>query len=111
MTHLFFVAEVMDKEPTIVVVWVCSVLVVMFGAVAAALRWWAGLIFVAVAALLSIAMLMEIYDPFVGPAIRLEAGRGYVFQVHAAAIVAIAIPLLAVISAKRRGTANAQSNR
>ncbi len=98
---LFSVAEVMDKEPTILVVWVSAFLIALLGVAAAALRWWAGLIFTAVAVMLSIAILLEIHDPYVGPAIRREAGSGYVVQVYAAA-TAIVSPLLAAIVSKRR---------
>jgi len=98
---LFSVAEVMDKEPTILVVWVSAFLLAVLGVAAAALRWWAGLIFTAVAVMLSIAILLEIHDPYVGPAIRREAGSGYVVQVYAAAATAIVSPLLAAILSKR----------
>ncbi len=98
---LFSVAEVMDKEPAILVVWVSAFLLAVLGVAAAALRWWAGLIFTAVAVMLSIAILLEIHDPYVCPAIRREAGSGYVVQVYAAAATAIVSPLLAAILSKR----------
>ena len=77
----------------------------VLGIAAAAIRWWASLIIVAVATLFSIAMFLEIRDPFVGPAIRREAGAGYVLQVYTAAVAAVGIPLLATAVAKRRSTA------
>lgn len=97
MTQLFPVAEVMDKEPGIVAIWVTALLIAVLGAAAALIRWWAGLLFCAVAIALSIATLLEILDPFVGPAIRREAGAGYVPQVCVAAAAAIVVPLIASI--------------
>jgi hypothetical protein len=69
-------------------------------------RWWVG----AVVSFASLAfiydMYLEINDPAVGPAIRAEAGQGYITQYYWSAAVGVALHVIAVISGlktRRRG--------
>ena len=98
----FFVAEVMDKEPTLVFIWVSAMTLAILGWAASLFRWWTGLIVATISAILSILMLLELHDPFVGPAIR--TSRSYFVQAYLAMFVALALPLIASLIAKRRAS-------
>ena len=105
MTQPFFIAEVMDKEPTLLAIWTCALLLAGLGGAAASLRWWASLLIAACAAILSVGMLLEIDDPFVGSAIGSEAGSNYIFQVFIASVGAVGTPLIAAVIARRNSSA------
>ena len=83
-------AEVMDKE------WSITSLVV-FGMVNAILLFTISrykpmylLLFILISAFLSFAHLLEVFDTFVGPAIKLEAGNLYVY-------ISLIIPIIWVV--------------
>lgn len=77
-------AEVMDKEPTMVVVWVRALVaaVVVF-VVCRSLHWLLVMLSLVVVLVLSVAALGEIHDPHVGPAVIREAGLIYVISAYA----------------------------
>lgn len=80
-------AEVMDKEPSAVSNWAWAVLGGTVAVAAWRWRWWAGLMVALFVLLRLYAVHLEIQDPFVGPAIRREAGQGYVTQFYSVVAV------------------------
>lgn len=105
-------AEVMDKEASVSEIWAWA----LFGGCAAVLAWrvhvWLGA-FVSVAlGLFFVSLWSEFADPFVGPAIRSEAGVGYVLTAVFATIVAIGFTTYgsfrALAAARHTGAAAAE---
>jgi hypothetical protein len=93
-------AEVSDKEPTFTEIWFIAA---FFGITSFLLcRWrrFAGVIVLPLAACWAWAMLLEIHDPYVGPAILDELGRGYVVQAYIASFLPF---MLVTIGFWRRG--------
>ena len=80
-------AEVADKEPTITAIWCIAMLLCVGGFLLCRWRRVAGVIVLPLAALLAWALFSEIHDPYVGPAIVGELGRGYVAQAYVAALI------------------------
>jgi hypothetical protein len=74
----------MDKEPSIVQLWALGVICGLIGLIAWRWRIIAGLIATLLAIPLVTAFHWELADPYVGPAIRREAGQGYVTQAYLA---------------------------
>jgi hypothetical protein len=95
-------AEVMDKEPTLVQTWAWALVGGGIGLAAWRVRWWLGLIAATVPAFYFIGLWQEIHDPFVGPAIRVEAGAGYVAWSYAAAVIWIALQVVGAFSRLRK---------
>ena len=84
--------EVMDKEPSLLMIWSASLLLGVGGLFLSRLRWWLGLIVIGVALVFALAQIQELHDPFVGPAIVREAGYGYVLQSYIASAIAVLLP-------------------
>jgi hypothetical protein len=101
--ELFVVAEVMDKEPTLASLWVAAVFCSAIGFALVRFRPWLLIAAVAVAAWLALRILPEIYDPFVGPAIRAEAGLKYVVQAQIASMLPFVVSPLALLFRRRAG--------
>jgi hypothetical protein len=81
------VAEVMDKEPTLAEIWSPIPIWAVLALAAARVHPFLGLGALVVYAVLGgmpVLALAEVHDPLVGPAIRAEAGMGYVWQVYGA---------------------------
>jgi len=92
----------MDKEPAVSAVWYWAVLGGVIGASAWSVRWWLGLPISVFVGLLFARIWSELTDPFVGPAIRAEAGTGYVWNVVGATATALALHLLGALIGRRR---------
>ncbi len=92
----YLLVEVMDKEPALVSLWIAAVICSAAGFLLIRYRPWLVIISLAAAAWLALGILPEIYDPFVGPAIRKEAGLSYVIQAHLASGLPFLLPLLAL---------------
>jgi hypothetical protein len=82
-------AEVMDKEPSLLAVWVVTLLVTSVCFVLARFRPWLLVLAIPVTALLSVSNLSEVTDSLVGPAIQREAGFAYVASSWASPILAL----------------------
>jgi len=101
-------AEVMDKEPTLTANWALAVAGGLTAIFAWRWRWWLG------AAVSTIAldgvwlMHLEIADPSVGRAIRLEAGTHYVMHFYWSAAAAIALHVFAAYTGLRRSWGRAR---
>ena len=94
-------AEVADKEPTVVWLWTVTAII---SAVSFALcRWrrWAAIITIPAAVIWISVLLPEIRDRFVGPAILQELGRGYVVQTYFAAFVPLLFLVLGLTYRRR----------
>jgi hypothetical protein len=87
-------AEVMDKEPTLPEIWTWAICAGGVGALCWAIPWWLGLLVALPAALFFGSLWEEITDPFVGRAIRAEAGANYVWTVAAATLLVASLHLL-----------------
>lgn len=82
-----FLAEVVDKEPTLLMVWLVAC-ILSIGSLALCLwRRWMALIALVPAAVWATALVSELRDPLVGPAILEELGRAYVIQSYVAAFI------------------------
>jgi hypothetical protein len=79
------VAEVMDKEPTLVATWAWALTGGALGFVGWRFRWWAGAVLALLPAAYFVGLHLELTDPYVGPDIIREAGRGYVLWSYCAA--------------------------
>lgn len=88
-------AEVMDKEPTVAANWLWAVVGGGLAILAWRWRWWVGVIVSTLALVHPYVMYLEVNDPSVGPAIRREAGQGYVTQYYWSAAVAVALHMVA----------------
>jgi hypothetical protein len=98
---IFF--EVMDKEPSLVQIWVVSLVLGVGGFFLAKYRYWLLAVVLAIASLLAWSQLSELSDPLVGPVIIREAGYSYVVQSYVAIAIAFMLPIIgAVVKWKRR---------
>lgn len=94
--------EVMDKEASLLEVWVSSLLLGLGGLLLSRYKWWLVLSVIAVALVLALAQISELHDPFVGPAIVREAGYSYVLQSYLAAAISIVLPSIGLVMRLRR---------
>jgi hypothetical protein len=100
-----FLAEVLDKEPGFLGIWIPFLALGVLGVFLARIRWWAGLAVLPAVAFFSFRLFLELYDPHVGPTIRQEGGLSYVLQVYAAVLVGGLPPLVASLLRLRRRVA------
>jgi len=70
-------AEVMDKEASLPAIWTFALAGGACSLILWRVRWWAGIAALVPAALFLSGVYAELRDPYVGPAILLEAGPGY----------------------------------
>jgi hypothetical protein len=101
VSTFFILAEVADKEPTVMWLWTVAAII---SAVSFALcRWrrWAALVAIPAAVIWIWILLPEINDPLVGPAILEELGRGYVMQTYFAAFIPLLFLVLGLIRKSR----------
>lgn len=90
-------AEVMDKEPAPSEIWTWAICGGAAAGVAWSVRAWLGALATAALAPFFVSLWSEISDPFVGPAIRAEAGTAYVTTATRATVVATALVLCGVL--------------
>jgi hypothetical protein len=92
-------AEVMDKESIPYEIWAWALLGGAVAVLAWRIRAWLGAITTAGLALNFISLWGEITDPFVGPAIRSEAGNAYLLNARYATVAVTVLVLCGVIRA------------
>ena len=97
----YLVAEVMDKEPPLGAVIILALAAAVFGCLAAKIRWWLSMLASISALVLAAAILSELWDPFVGPAIRKEAGPWLFGLANLASVVSVVAPAVAAFVAWR----------
>jgi hypothetical protein len=90
------VAEVMDKEPTLIATWAWALVGGALGFVGWRFRWWAGAALALLPTVHFAGLHFELTDPYVGPDIVQEAGRGYVLWSYGAAVVFIVLQVAGV---------------
>jgi hypothetical protein len=102
MNMLATLFEVMDKEPSLLDVWVLFLSLGVGGFLLSRFRYW--LLFVALPFLLLFAWLHlgELNDPFVGPSIVREAGQSYITQSYIAMSLAVVLPCLGIIKRRKK---------
>lgn len=86
MALTLFLAEVVDKEPTLFMIWLVACILSICSLALCLSRRWTALIPIVAAAVWATALLSELRDPDVGPAILNELGRAYVIQNYVAAL-------------------------
>lgn len=89
-------AEVMDKEPTLGRIWGVALVFGLAGFFAWRRHFSLGVVVTLLAVPFVWAFHWELTDPYVGPAILHEAGRGYVLQAYAAMLACALLHLLGV---------------
>jgi hypothetical protein len=103
MNESVILFEVMDKEPSLVQVWVVCLALGVGGFFLAKYRYWLLSIVLAIALVLAWSQLSELRDPSVGPAIIREVGYSYVVQSYVAIAIALMLPPIGdVVKWKRR---------
>ena len=98
-----FLLEVMDKEPSVLVLWGVSLLLGVGGLLLSRYKYWLALVVVAIALILAWAQVSELHDPSVGPNIVREAGYSYLVQSYVASAIAIVLPSVGAFMRWRRG--------
>ena len=96
--------EVMDKEPSLVQVWVVSLVLGVGGFFLAKYRYWLMAIVFVIAALLGWSQLSELSDPQVGPVIIREASYSYAVQSYFAIAIALVLPFIGGVVKWKRGS-------
>lgn len=95
-------AEVLDKVPTLSHIWGVAIASGVVCLVVTYFRRWL-LILVAFPAAWFLSLFLEIHSPDVGPALLIEAGRGYIAQAYLAALSVIALGVLGwILNAQKR---------
>jgi hypothetical protein len=94
--------EVMDKEPSLLQIWLLCLLVGSGGFLLCRCRSWLLAVVLPIALFLAWGHLSELHDSFVGPAIAHEAGRAYFTQSYIAMALAVVLPFLGMIKSKRK---------
>ena len=104
MNALVIFIEVMDKELSLVQIWVGSLVLGVGGFFLAKYRYWLMALVLVIAAVLGWSQLSELRDPNVGPAIIQEAGHSYVVQSYVAMAIALVLPLIGAMVKWKRQT-------
>jgi hypothetical protein len=76
-------AEVMDKEPSLVTVWMWALAGTVAGLLGARVRWWLLFVTLPLPLIFYYRMIfLELADEHVGAAIRVEAGEVYIYSIY-----------------------------
>jgi hypothetical protein len=86
-------AEVMDKEPSVGCIWLIGLLSGCLGLLSARYCAWLVVGTLLLGSLLLGGVFSEIYDPYVGQAIRQEAGNAYILSAYGALGLALTLHL------------------
>ncbi len=100
MNALFL--EVMDKESSLVQIWLESLVLGIGGFLLSRYRHWLVLVPLPIALLVAWLQISELRDPVVGPQILREAGHGYVVQSYIAVAIAVVLPPIGAILGWKR---------
>ncbi len=93
--------EVMDKEPTLALIWGCAIFLAASGFIGCRYNHRFGFLVFPVVLVLSMALLLELNDQAVGQAIIREAGISYVIESYIAVAMAFGFPLWGAIHSYR----------
>ena len=89
--------EVMDKEPSLVQIWIECIVLGIGGLFLSRYRYWLAIAVLTLVLILAWLQISELRDPFVGRDIVREAGRGYVAQSYLALAVAVMLTTVGAI--------------
>jgi hypothetical protein len=92
----------MDKEPSLLQVWLLCPLVEVGGFLLCRYRSWLLAVVLPIALFFAWGHLSELHDSFVDPAIAHEAGPAYFAQSYIAMVLAVVLPFLGMIKCKRK---------
>ncbi|PJZ68869.1 hypothetical protein CH373_15775 [Leptospira perolatii] len=87
-------AEVMDKEPAFSEVWLWALAMSALAFFGARYKPWSLLLILPIAGAYSYSLLLEVTDPFAGPAILAEAGVSYVLTAWISPILVLGAAFL-----------------
>ena len=110
MNVLLAILEVMDKEPSLARTWIIAVGLGAAGFLAGRRRPWFAVPFVVAVLFLGVSRLAEFQDPYVGPAVRQEAGNAHVWLSYLAVVVGLSLSLAGAVQTVlrcRRGLTSA----
>jgi hypothetical protein len=102
MNILATLFEVMDKEPSLLDVWILFLTLGVGGFLLSRYRYWLLLVALPLSLLFVWVQLAELNDPFVGPDIVGEAGQSYITQSYIAMALAVIIPCLGIIRRRKK---------
>jgi len=91
-------AEVMDKEPTPTTLWTRALILGVIGCFAWWRHWMLGVVAAVISTVVVWSFQLELMDTYVGLAIRLEAGRGYVTQAYASMLTCAALHIVGAVA-------------
>ncbi len=100
--NVLFLFEVMDKEMPLEFIWLFFPIAGIVGFFLARKHIAFLIVILTIVMIFASLLLMEINDPFVGPAIVREAGYGYVVQSYAAIFIGTILPILGAFAWLRR---------
>ena len=95
-------AEVGDKVTAVGAIWLMSLAVSLVALLASAWRRRAVLVVMPLIGLWAVVVTSEVRDPYVGPAIAVELGRGYVTQAYVAAMTPFLFVGIGLLLRRRR---------
>jgi len=90
-------AEVMDKEPSSGEIWIFTAMFLVADLLLVRWRLWLPLVIWPVTAIYAVGFWEELVDPYVGPAIRIEAGWLYVILGYVAVAINVVAPIAIII--------------
>jgi membrane-bound metal-dependent hydrolase YbcI (DUF457 family) len=97
-------AEVMDKELSFTSMLLGAALVVGASVALARMKWWSSLVVLPFSGTYAVAVMLELSDPYVGPAIQAEGGLSYVLIAYGFSTAAVAVPIIVAFLARRTAT-------
>jgi ABC-type dipeptide/oligopeptide/nickel transport system permease component len=95
-------AEVMDKEPTLIAIWVSALIGSLVCFWSGQYKWWIPIIIFPIAIARPLGCVIATLDPHVGPAIFNEAGWSYVLQAYAATFLVLFSLIAGVIMGRKK---------
>ena len=95
-------AEVMDKEVPLINIILWTLVLSLFGFYCSRFHFLFCLLFIPISFLLPAAVIKEIRDPFVGPAIIEEAGILYILTAYASPIILVCSNIAGIVCYFRR---------
>jgi uncharacterized membrane protein len=90
-------AEVMDKEPALISIVLCGIIGSLLAILSTRFKPWLLLLAFPFPALYFYGLILEINDPYVGPAILNEAGSIYIYSAYLLSVLLVFSPFIGMI--------------
>jgi len=90
-------AEVMDKEPALISIVLCGIIGSLLAILSTRFKPWLLLLAFPFPALYFYGLILEINDPYVGPAILNEAGSIYIYSAYFLSVLLVFSPFIGMI--------------